>query len=76
MNSGLIARFVILDCVRLRLRIQMRRHPADYFDRTHAMRNGHHRFGVDALAPRPFAPLPVDRARGIAQNAVEIEQNG
>ena len=70
MNACLIMCLVILDHRRLCLCIQMRRDALNHLQSAHSVGDRHDRISVDALAPRPLAPLAVDRARRVDQNSV------
>ena len=74
-DSALILRLMIFDRRRLRLSIKMRRYSADYLNRSHPMRDGHHRIAVDALARGPLPPLAVHLPRRIAKHPIQIKKN-
>src|SRR5437868_14900259 len=67
---------MVLDRGSFGLGIKMRSHSPDHLNRPHPVRNRHHGVSIDALARRPVPPLAVDGLRGIAQNSIQIEQNG
>src|SRR6202008_1839077 len=74
-HPSLIMRLMILDRRRLGLSIKMRRHSPDYLNGPHAVRDGHHRIAVDALARGPLSPLAVDLPRRIAKHPIQIKKN-
>jgi hypothetical protein len=55
--------------------IKMRSNTANHFKRADAVGDGHNGIAVDSLARGPGAPLAIDRARGVDENAVEVEKN-
>ena len=58
------------------LSIQMRSNGTNHLDGSHAVGDRHHFVAVNSLLAGPDAPLPLNRAGGIDENAVEIEENG
>src|SRR5882724_2425850 len=75
-NSTLIVRLMIFNRVGFGLSIEMWRDAPDHFNRANAVRDGHNRIAVDALAGGPFAPLAVHCARRVNKNSVQVKKNG
>ena len=75
-DSVAIIRLAAFELAHFRLGIEMRSDGSNHFYGADSVGDCHHFVAVNSLLASPGAPLPLDRASGVDENSIEIEQNG